>query len=117
MLHIDNNTKMNFLLEALPLDAAAEVGNIITHAIQTANEDWPNDWTPEKIGDLTVKEFETFLVEQIGDLTVKEFETFLVEQIGDDEEEYFLDNEIRFDRFADILSENTFRDTMLGANI
>ena len=101
MLHIDNNTKMNFLLEALPLDAAAEVGNIITHAIQTANEDWPNDWTPEKI----------------GDLTVKEFETFLVEQIGDDEEEYFLDNEIRFDRFADILSENTFRDTMLGANI
>ena len=101
MLHIDNNTKMNFLLEALPLDAAAEVGNIITHAIQTANEDWPNDWTPEKI----------------CDLTVKEFETFLVEQIGDDEEEYFLDNEIRFDRFADILSENTFRDTMLGANI
>ena len=101
MLHIDNNTKMNFLLDALPLDAAAEVGNIITHAIQTANEDWPNDWTPEKI----------------GDLTVKEFETFLVEQIGDDEEEYFLDNEIRFDRFADILSENTFRDTMLGANI
>ena len=101
MLHIDNNTKMNFLLEALPLDAAVEVGNIITHAIQTANEDWPNDWTPEKI----------------GDLTVKEFETFLVEQIGDDEEEYFLDNEIRFDRFADILSENTFRDTMLGANI
>ena len=101
MLHIDNNTKMNFLLEALPLDAAAEVGNIITHAIQTANEDWPNDWTPEKI----------------GDLTVKEFETFLVEQIGDDEEEYFLDNEIRFDRFADILSENTFRDTMLGVNL
>ena len=101
MLHIDNNTKMNFLLDALPLDAAAEVGNIITHAIQTANEDWPNDWTPEKI----------------GDLTVKEFETFLVEQIGDDEEEYFLDNEIRFDRFADILSENTFRDTMLGVNL
>ena len=101
MLHINNNTKMNFLGEALPLDAANRIGNIIAEAIEIANEDWPNDWTPEKI----------------GDLSVKEFETFLAEQIGDDEEEYFLDNEIRFEKFADILSENTFRDTMLGANL
>ncbi len=67
MLHINNNTKMNFLLEALPswqleANASARIGDIIDAAIEVANKDWPNDWTPEKIGDLTIKEFETFLI-------------------------------------------------------
>ena len=103
MLHINNNTKMNFLLEALPswqleANASARIGDIIDAAIEVANKDWPNDWTPEKI----------------GDLTIKEFETFLVEQIGDDEEEYHLDNEVRFEAFADILKVNTFRETIVN---
>jgi len=113
MLHINNNTKMNFLLEALPswqleANASARIGDIIDAAIEVANKDWPNAfnswparnyWTPEKI----------------GDLTIKEFETFLVEQIGDDEEEYHLDNEVRFEAFADILKVNTFRETIVNA--
>ncbi len=97
MLHINNNTKMNFLLEALPswqleANASARIGDIIDAAIEVANKDWPNDWTPEKIGDLTIKEFETFLVEH----------------------DWYLDNEVRFEAFADILKVNTFRETIVN---
>ena len=33
MLTVNNNTKMNFILEALPLDAATRIGDIIADAI------------------------------------------------------------------------------------
>ena len=98
MLHINNNTKMNFLLEALPLDAATRIGDIIVDAIEEANADWPNSWDAEKIGDLTIKEFEYFLVDLIDDLNTD----------ADDE------NEIRYERFADILEGNTFRETIVN---
>ena len=61
MLTVNNNTKMNFILEALPLDVATRIGDIIDEASEIANQDWPNSWDAEKIGDLTIKEFETFL--------------------------------------------------------
>ena len=98
MLHINNNTKMNFILEALPLDAATRIGDIIADAIEEANADWPNSWDAEKIGDLTIKEFEYFLVDLIDDLNTD----------ADDE------NEIRYERFADILEGNTFRETIVN---
>ena len=98
MLHINNNTKMNFLLEALPLNAATRIGDIIADAIEEANADWPNSWDAEKIGDLTIKEFEYFLVDLIDDLNTD----------ADDE------NEIRYERFADILEGNTFRETIVN---
>ena len=98
MLTVNNNTKMNFLLEALPLDAATRIGYIIVDAIEEANADWPNSWDAEKIGDLTIKEFEYFLVDLIDDLNTD----------ADDE------NEIRYERFADILEGNTFRETIVN---
>jgi len=98
MLTVNNNTKMNFLLEALPLNAATRIGDIIADAIEEANTDWPNSWDAEKIGDLTIKEFEYFLVDLIDDLNTD----------ADDE------NEIRYERFADILEGNTFRETIVN---
>jgi len=98
MLTVNNNTKMNFLLEALPLNAATRIGDIIADAIEEANADWPNSWDAEKIGDLTIKEFEYFLVDLIDDLNTD----------ADDE------NEIRYERFADILEGNTFRETIVN---
>ena len=98
MLTVNNNTKMNFLLEALPLNAATRIGDIIVDAIEEANADWPNSWDAEKIGDLTIKEFEYFLVDLIDDLNTD----------ADDE------NEIRYERFADILEGNTFRETIVN---
>ena len=104
MLHINNNTKMNFILEALPLDAATRIGDIIADASEVANQDWPNSWTPEKTGDLTIKEFEDFLVDMIDarDLNEEDFH-------ADTKDE----NLIRFHRFADILEGNTFRETII----
>ena len=40
MLTVNNNTKMNFILEALPLDVATKVGDIISEFIEVANQDW-----------------------------------------------------------------------------
>ena len=97
MLTVNNNTKMNFLLEALPLNAATRIGDIIADAIEEANADWPNSWDAEKIGDLTIKEFEYFLVDLIDDLNTD----------ADDE------NEVRYEAFADILEGNTFRETIV----
>ena len=117
MLHINNNTKMNFILEALPLDAATRIGDIIADASELANDNWDqlfnplgqkrleaNSWTPEKIGDLTIKEFEDLLVDMIDarDLNEEDFH-------ADTEDE----NLIRFHRFADILEGNTFRETII----
>jgi len=98
MLTVNNNTKMNFLLEALPLNAATRIGDIIADAIEEANADWPNSWDAEKIGDLTIKEFEYFLVDLIDDLNTD----------ADDE------NEVRYEAFADILEGNTFRETIVN---
>ena len=97
MLTVNNNTKMNFILEALPLDAATRIGDIIADAIATHNFDWPNSWDAKKIGDLTLKEFEYFLVDMIDDLNTD----------ADDEDE------VRYEAFADILEKNTFRETII----
>ena len=98
MLTVNNNTKMNFILEALPLDAATRIGDIIADAIGEANADWPNSWDAEKVGDLTLKEFEYFLVDMIDDLNT-------------DSED---DDEVRYEAFADILEKNTFRETIVN---
>ena len=103
MLTVNNNTKINFLLEALPLHDATMVGDIISEFIEVANEDW-NSWDEEKIGDLTIKEFEDFLVDKIDARALNEEDFY-----ADTEDE----NLIRFDRFAEILRRETFRETIV----
>jgi hypothetical protein len=100
MLHINNNTKMNFILEALPLDAATRIGAIIVEAIEEIS--YPV--TEETIGDLTIKEFEDFLVDKIDARALNE------EDFHADTKD---ENLIRFHRFADILEGNTFRETII----
>ena len=103
MLTVNNNTKINYLLEALPLDVATKVGDIIAEAIEVANSDW-NSWDEEKIGDLTIKEFEDVLVGLIDarDLNEEDFHADTEDQ-----------NLIRFYRFDEIMRKKTFRETIV----
>jgi len=95
MLTVNNNTKMNFLLEALPLNDATMVGDIIVEAIEEIS--YPV--TEETIGDLTIKEFENLLVDLTDDWVMNT--------------DYVDDNEVRLERFDEILERATFRETIV----
>ena len=112
MLTVNNNTKINFLLEALPLNDATMVGDIIVEAIEEANDNWDNlfnplgqkrleanSWDEEKIGNLTIKEFENLLVDLTDDWVMNT--------------DYVDDNEVRLERFDEILERATFRETIV----
>jgi hypothetical protein len=95
MLTVNNNTKMNFLLEALPLNDATMVGDIIVEAIEEIS--YPV--TEETIGDLTIKEFENLLIDLTDDWVMNT--------------DYVDDNEVRLERFDEILERATFRETIV----
>jgi len=95
MLTVNNNTKMNFLLEALPLNDATMVGDIIVEAIEEIS--YPV--TEETIGDLTIKEFENLLIDLTHDWVMNT--------------DYVDDNEVRLERFDEILERATFRETIV----
>lgn len=95
MLTVNNNTKMNFLLEALPLNDATMLGDIIVEAIEEIS--YPV--TEETIGDLTIKEFENLLVDLTDDWVMNT--------------DYVDDNEVRLERFDEILERATFRETIV----
>ena len=96
MLTVNNNTKINFLLEALPLNDATMVGDIIVEAIEEIS--YPV--TEETIGDLTIKEFENLLVDLTDDWVMNT--------------DYVDDNEVRLERFDEILERATFRETIVN---
>jgi hypothetical protein len=95
MLTVNNNTKINFLLEALPLNDATMLGDIIVEAIEEIS--YPV--TEETIGDLTIKEFENLLVDLTDDWVMNT--------------DYVDDNEVRLERFDEILERATFRETIV----
>ena len=95
MLTVNNNTKINFLLEALPLNDATMVGDIIVEAIEEIS--YPV--TEETIGDLTIKEFENLLIDLTDDWVMNT--------------DYVDDNEVRLERFDEILERATFRETIV----
>ena len=96
MLTVNNNTKINFLLEALPLNDATMLGDIIVEAIEEIS--YPV--TEETIGDLTIKEFENLLVDLTDDWVMNT--------------DYVDDNEVRLERFDEILERATFRETIVN---
>jgi|TARA_R110002012_G_scaffold299185_1_gene498141 hypothetical protein len=95
MLTVNNNTKINFLLEALPLNDATMLGDIIVEAIEEIS--YPV--TEETIGDLTIKEFENLLIDLTDDWVMNT--------------DYVDDNEVRLERFDEILERATFRETIV----
>ena len=96
MLTVNNNTKINFLLEALPLNDATMLGDIIVEAIEEIS--YPV--TEETIGDLTIKEFENLLIDLTDDWVMNT--------------DYVDDNEVRLERFDEILERATFRETIVN---
>ena len=58
-----------------------------------------NSWDEEKIGNLTIKEFENLLVDLTDDWVMNT--------------DYVDDNEVRLERFDEILERATFRETIV----
>ena len=108
MLTVNNNTKINFLLEALPLNDATMLGDIIVEVIEEANGDWNSFFNNDTLED-------DLNEENIGNLTIKEFENLLID-LTDDwvmNTDYVDDNEVRLERFDEILERATFRETIV----
>jgi len=109
MLKVNNNTKIDFLLKSLPLNDATMLGDIIVEVIEEANEDWNSFFNNDTLED-------DLNEENIGNLTIKEFENLLID-LTDDwvmNTDYVDDNEVRLERFDEILERATFRETIVN---
>jgi len=87
MFTITEKTTVGDLVEALPLVKVEVAANIIGEAIETMNSDFKTKWTAEEVSNLTIDEFEYFLLDLTDDLNV-DFED---------------ENEMRYEEFVGLI--------------
>ena len=87
MFTITEKTTVGDLVEALPLVKVEVAANIIGEAIETMNSDFKTKWTAEQVSNLTIQEFEYFLLDLTDDLNV-DFED---------------ENEMRYEAFVGLI--------------
>jgi len=87
MFTITEKTTVGDLVEALPLVKVEIAANIIGEAIETMNSDFKTKWTAEEVSNLTIQEFEYFLLDLTDDLNV-DFED---------------ENEMRYEEFVGLI--------------
>lgn len=87
MFTITEKTTVGDLVEALPLVKVEVAANIIGEAIETMNSDFKTKWTAEEVSNLTIQEFEYFLLDLTDDLNV-DFED---------------ENEMRYEAFVGLI--------------
>jgi len=87
MFTITEKTTVGDLVEALPLVKVEIAANIIGEAIETMNSDFKTKWTAEEVSNLTIDEFEYFLLDLTDDLNV-DFED---------------ENEMRYEEFVGLI--------------
>ena len=87
MFTITEKTTVGDLVEALPLVKVEVAANIIGEAIETMNSDFKTKWTAEQVSNLTIDEFEYFLLDLTDDLNV-DFED---------------ENEMRYEEFVGLI--------------
>ena len=87
MFTITEKTTVGDLVEALPLVKVEVAANIIGEAIETMNSDFKTKWTAEEVANLTIQEFEYFLLDLTDDLNV-DFED---------------ENEMRYEAFVGLI--------------
>ena len=87
MFTITEKTTVGDLVEALPLVKVEVAANIIGEAIETMNSDFKTKWTAEQVSNLTIDEFEYFLLDLTDDLNV-DFED---------------ENEMRYEAFVGLI--------------
>ena len=87
MFTITEKTTVGDLVEALPLVKVEIAANIIGEAIETMNSDFKTKWTAEEVSNLTIQEFEYFLLDLTDDLNV-DFED---------------ENEMRYEAFVGLI--------------
>jgi len=87
MFTITEKTTVGDLVEALPLVKVEIAANIIGEAIETMNSDFKTKWTAEQVSNLTIDEFEYFLLDLTDDLNV-DFED---------------ENEMRYEEFVGLI--------------
>tara|TARA_R100000900_G_scaffold122156_1_gene96671 strand:- start:523 stop:822 length:300 start_codon:yes stop_codon:yes gene_type:complete len=87
MFTITEKTTVGDLVEALPLVKVEIAANIIGEAIETMNSDFKTKWTAEQVSNLTIQEFEYFLLDLTDDLNV-DFED---------------ENEMRYEAFVGLI--------------
>ena len=89
MFTITEKTTVGDLVEALPLVKVEIAANIIGEAIETMNSDFKTNWTAEKVSNLTIEEFEYFLVDLIDDWVMNT--------------DYVDENEMRYEAFVGLI--------------
>ena len=87
MFTITEKTTVGDLVEALPLVKVEVLANIVGEAIETMNSDFKTKWTAEEVSNLTIQEFEYFLLDLTDDLNV-DFED---------------ENEMRYEAFVGLI--------------